>query len=149
MKLCPLLIITVGISTAFSQKTTIGVEFLKNDKLIKLDNKSTINLIIEEDTIVFPISNGQFVVPDSLRKNGQNYFVNLNGYIIDFSGFPFAWNEKRPFWRFILDTAPIEDERVYLIRDKPRPVKWLGILDNGTGALFSEYRYDKLKRTKQ
>lgn len=77
-----------SISTAFSQKTTIGVEFLKNDKLIKLDKKSTINLVIEANTIVFPISNGQFIVPESLRKNGQKYFVNLNGYIIDFSGFP-------------------------------------------------------------
>lgn len=34
---------------------------------------------------------------------------------------------------------------MYLIRSKPKPVKWLGIPDNGNGELFHEYSHNKLK----
>jgi len=76
MKKYVLLIIFMScFTTSFSQSTTITIEFVKNSKVVKLDSKSTVNLVLPTGTVVFPIRNGRFRVPDSVKKVINNIFL--------------------------------------------------------------------------
>lgn len=143
-----LTVILIAARSTWAQSTSLEFEFVLDEKKINIKNKSYVKVKTLSGDMSFPIHQSKVLIPDSLRRPSQHFTINLNGYQLVYSDIPISWNIQYPKWIVTIDRIPLSEENLYRSTEAQKGLRWISVLNNGSGMDWTGLEYSKLTKSK-